>query len=61
VRGAGHVARRGDSKNACIFSVGKAEVKRPLERPKRRWNDNIKMKLSGRRDGGIDWIALAQN
>jgi hypothetical protein len=36
--------------------VGKPEGKRPLERPRRRWEDNIKMGLREIGRGGIDWI-----
>jgi hypothetical protein len=35
----------------CIFLVGRSEWKRPLGRPRRRWEDNIKMDL---REIGID-------
>ena len=41
--------------------VRKPEGKRPLGRPKRRWEDNIKMDLQKVRCGGIDWIELAQD
>ena len=40
--------------------VGKPEGKRPLGRPRRRWDDNIKMDLQEVRCGGMDWIELAQ-
>jgi len=41
---------------------GKPEGKRPLERPRRRWDDNIKMDLQEVALGGsMDWIDLAQN
>jgi hypothetical protein len=40
---AGHVARMGQKRNACRLLVGKPEGKRPPERPRRRWVDNIKM------------------
>jgi hypothetical protein len=45
VRWAGHVARMGEKRNAYRLLVGKPEGKRPLERSKRRWVDNIKMDL----------------
>ena len=38
----------------------KPERKRPLGRPKRRWEDNIKVDLQEVRCGGMDWIELAQ-
>ena len=41
--------------------VGKPEGKRPLGRPRRRWEDNIKMDLQEMGSGSMDWIELAQN
>jgi hypothetical protein len=41
--------------------VGKPEGKRPLLRPRHRWEDNIKMALQEVRCGGMDWIGLAQD
>jgi hypothetical protein len=41
--------------------VGKPEGKRPLERPKRRWEDNIKADLQEVGCGGMNWIELAQD
>jgi hypothetical protein len=41
--------------------VGKHEGKRPLERSRRRWEDNIKMDLQEIGCGGMDWIELAQD
>jgi hypothetical protein len=41
--------------------VGKPEGKRPLERPRLRWEDNIKMDLREIEWGGMDWIDLAQD
>jgi hypothetical protein len=41
--------------------VGKPEGKRPLGRPRRRWEDNIKMDLQDVECKGIDWIDLTQN
>ena len=49
------------SRNAYRVLVGKPEGKRPLGRPRRRWEDNIKMDL---REVGCDmgdWIALAED
>jgi hypothetical protein len=43
MRWAGHVARMGDRINVYRVLVGKPEGERPLGRPRRRWNDNIKM------------------
>jgi len=41
----GHVAHLGDRKGAYRILVGKPEGRRPLGRPERRWEDNIKMYL----------------
>jgi len=41
--------------------VGKPEGKRQLGRPRRRWEDNIKMDLQEAGYGGIDWIELARD
>ena len=41
--------------------VGKTEGKRPLGRPRRRWEDNIKLYLWEVGCGGMDWIELAQD
>ncbi|KAJ4439141.1 hypothetical protein ANN_15098 [Periplaneta americana] len=45
LRWAGHVAHMGESRNAYRVLVGRPEGKRPLGRPRRRWEDNIKMDL----------------
>ena len=45
MRWAGHVARMGESRGVYRVLVGKPEGKRPLGRPRRRWEDNIKMDL----------------
>ena len=41
--------------------MGKPWGKRPLGRPRRRWEDNIKMDLQEVVTGGMDWIELAQD
>jgi len=41
--------------------VGKSEGKRPLRRPRRRWEDNINMDLQEVECWGVDWIELAQD
>ena len=41
--------------------MGKPEGKRPLGRPRRRWEDNIKMELQEVGCEGMDWIDLAQD
>jgi hypothetical protein len=43
------------------FWCGKPEGKRPLGRPRRRWEDNIKMEFQEVGCGGVDWIELAQD
>jgi len=45
MRWAEHVARRGEKRGVYRVLVGKPEGKRPLGRPRRRWEDNIKMEL----------------
>jgi hypothetical protein len=45
MRWAGHVARMGEDTGVHRVLVGKPEVERPLGRPRRRWEDNIKMDL----------------
>jgi hypothetical protein len=58
---AGHVARMGEMRNAYRILVGKPEGKRPLGRPRRRWEDNIKMDLREIGWGRMDWIDLVQD
>jgi hypothetical protein len=58
---AGHVARMGEERDVCRVVVGTPEGKRPLGRPRRRWEDNIRMDLQGVGCGGMDWIGLAQD
>jgi hypothetical protein len=41
--------------------VGKHEGKRPLGRPRRRWEDNIRMDLQEVGFGSVDWMGLTQN
>jgi hypothetical protein len=45
MRWSGHVAHTGQKRNAYRILLGKPEGKRPLGRPKHRWEDNIKMDL----------------
>ena len=56
-----HVARMGVNRSVYRGLVGKPEGKRPLGRPWRRWEDNIKMYLHLVGYGGMDWIALAED
>jgi hypothetical protein len=60
MRWAGHVARVGEKRGAYRILVGRPEGRRPLGRPRRRWEDNIKMHMQ---EVGwcMDWIELAQD
>jgi hypothetical protein len=58
--GAGHVARMGEGRGVYRVLVGKSEGKRPLGRPRRRWEGNIKMDLREIRIDGANCIRLAQ-
>jgi hypothetical protein len=51
----------GDRRGACRVSVGRPEGKKPLGRPGRRLEDNIKMDLQEVGWEGMDWIDLAQD
>jgi hypothetical protein len=62
MRWAGHVARMGEDRGVHRVLVGKPEEKKPLGRPRRRWEDNIKMDLQEVGGWGRgDWMELAQN
>jgi hypothetical protein len=50
----------GEGRNLYRDFVGKPEGKRPLGRPRRRWEDEIRMDL-GRLVGGVEWIHLVQD
>jgi len=51
---AGHVARMGERRDVYRVLVGKREGKRPLGRPKRTWEDDIKLDLQEVECGGTD-------
>jgi hypothetical protein len=51
----------GEGRGVYRVLVGKPEGKRPLGRPRLRWEDNIKMDLQEVQCGGMDWIELAQD
>jgi hypothetical protein len=53
MRWAGHVARMGEGRNVCRVLVGKPEGRRPLGRPRRRWEDGIRMDLEEIGWGGV--------
>ena len=61
MRWALHVARMEEGKVVHKVSVGKPEGKRPLGRPRRRWEDNIKMDLEDMGRSCGDWTELAQD
>jgi len=61
MRWAGHVARMGDDRGVHKMLVGKPEGQRPLGRPRRRLEDNIKMDLQEVGGGRGDWMELAQD
>jgi len=61
MRWAGHVAPTGERRGLYRVLVEKPEGKRPLGRPRRRWQDNIKKNLQEVGCGGMDWIELAQD
>jgi len=58
---AGHVAPMGEKRGVYRVLMGKSEGKRPLGRPKPRWEDNIKIDLQEVGCGSMDWIELAQD
>jgi hypothetical protein len=51
----------GEGRGVHRFLMGKPEGKRPMGRPRHRWEDNIKLDLQEVGCGGIDWIELAQD
>jgi hypothetical protein len=61
MRWAGHVARIGEERGVYRVLVGKPEGKRPLGRPRLRWEDNIRMDLQEVRRGvwtGLGWLRV---
>jgi hypothetical protein len=57
----GNVVRKGAKRNTYRILVGKLEGLRPLGRPRRMWNDNIKMDLREMGWGDVDWFDLAED
>jgi hypothetical protein len=51
----------GEKRNVYRLLVGKPDGKRPLERPRRGWVDNIRMDLGEVGRGDVDWIGLAKD
>ena len=60
MRWAGHVARMGERRVVYRVLARKPEGKRPLGRPRRRWDDNLKMDFLEVGCGSMDWIDLCQ-
>jgi hypothetical protein len=61
MRWAGHVSRMGEKMIAYRILEGKPEGKRPLERPRRRWVDKMKMDLREIEWDGVYWIVMDQD
>jgi hypothetical protein len=61
MRWAGHVARMVEGRGVYRVLVGRPEGKRPLGRPRLRWEDNIKLDLRERGIDGANWMWLAQD
>ena len=61
MRWVGHVARMRERRGVYRVLVEKPEGKRPLGKPKRRWEDSIKTDLQAVECGVMDWIDLAQD
>jgi hypothetical protein len=55
------VAHMGEERKVYKVLVGKPEGQRPLGRPRRRWEDGIRMDLREIGLGGVDWIRQAQD
>jgi hypothetical protein len=58
---AGYIARIWKTRNACRILVGNPGGKRPLERTRRRWVDNVKLDLREIGLDAMDWIDLVQD
>jgi hypothetical protein len=58
MRWAGHVARMGEGRGVYRVLVGKPEGKTPFGRPRRRWEDNIKMEWEGVVVTGWSWLRI---
>ena len=61
MRWVGHVARMGEGRGVYSVLVGKLGGKRPMGRPRHRWEDNKKLDLEEVGCGGMDWIEVAQD
>jgi hypothetical protein len=61
MRWVGHVERMGEGRGVYRVLVGRPEGKRPLVRPRRTWENNIKMDLRETGIDGSNWIQLAED
>jgi hypothetical protein len=61
IRWAGHAARMKKKRNAYRILMGEPEGKRPLGRPRCRWEDTVRIYLREIGLGGMDWIDLAKD
>jgi hypothetical protein len=61
MRWVGHIAQMGEVRGMYKVLLGKPEGKKPLWRPRFRWENNIRMDLQEVGCGGMDWIGLAQD
>jgi hypothetical protein len=61
MRWAGHAARMGEGRGAYRVLVGRPKGKRPLGRPRHRWEDNIKMDFGEIGIDGANWIWVVQD
>jgi hypothetical protein len=61
MRWAGHVARMGEVRGAYNILIRRPEGRRPLGKPRRRWEDKIKMDLREIGFGDMGWMHLAQD
>ena len=60
MRWAGHVARKEENRSAFKILIGKPTGERPLWRPRRRWEDNIRMDLEKIGINAENWFDSAQ-
>jgi hypothetical protein len=61
MRLARHVARVGEERNVYKVLTGKSGGKKPLERPRHRWEDGIRMDLRETGWGSVEWMQLAKD
>jgi hypothetical protein len=61
MRWVGDVACMGEGRGVYRVLVGRPEGQRPLERPRHRWENNIKLNLTEMGIDGANWIQLAQD